>query len=118
VISLLVVSPPKSCVYLYSDTRVLHASPMTSNARITYYVNIHWCVNIKYSTSPVNSFPVFRYSITLSVVCIVNKLLYVEPHMSVGPTMLDVIRKRLVIFKTFFHDLPGVTEDNQEETLG
>jgi hypothetical protein len=38
--------------------------------------------------------------------------------MSVGSMTLGVIQKCLVVFKTLFQDLSGVTEENQEETLG
>jgi len=31
---------------------------------------------------------------------------------------LSVLRKCLVVFKTFFQDLSSVTEENQEKTLG
>jgi hypothetical protein len=38
--------------------------------------------------------------------------------MSIGSITLDVIRKCLVVFKTFFQDLSGVTRENQEKALG
>jgi len=37
--------------------------------------------------------------------------------MSTGSITLDVIRKCLVVFKTFFQDLSGVTKENQEKIL-
>jgi hypothetical protein len=57
-------------MYLYSDTCVLRASPMTSYPRRLEYMKIHCYDKIRFCRSPLNLFAVFRYSVTLPVVCI------------------------------------------------